>query len=648
MEELHDQGLGPILAFALVGALGIGSQWLAWRFRLPGIVVMLVAGILAGPVLGLFDPARDIGALTQPMISLAVAVILFEGGLTLDLRRLGDAKAGVRRLVMIGAPLGWALSTLALHFGAGLGWESSAVFGGLMIVTGPTVIAPLLRQARIARRPANLLQWEAIVNDPIGALCAVFAFEIVSAFATGETLGEAMAAVVTGVAIASVVGLGAGWGLVKAFRNGWVPEYMKVPVLFAALLATFALADEVLHESGLLTVTLMGFLIANADLPSHDEIRRFKEQATLMLVSGVFILLAAGLDVGALGMLDWRDGLFIALVVALARPLTVMIALAGSPVPMPERWLLALTAPRGVVIVAVAGLFGQQLVAAGIEDGAVLPPLAFVLVVATVVLHGFSVGPLARRLRLTGAEVPGVIVLGAGPFGRGLAEVLCRAELPVLIADPDLGRLAAARRAGLPAFYGDILSEAAEDRVELLNFDAIVAATGNDAYNSLIAAGLGPELGREKVWQVAGERDGSARHARPAQLSGRGFADGRTLQELEAMLAEGARFRLTRLTEGYGLGDWHAERPHALPVAVIDGRGRFEMVAAPDALEAGPGDRIVALVPPGAEEGEAGTEAAALARDAQRTAARAREDRAADATAETADAALPGTLRPAG
>ncbi|MEI4486347.1 sodium:proton antiporter [Frigidibacter sp. MR17.14] len=648
MMDLGGAGIGPILAFALVGALGVGSQWLAWRLRLPGIVVMLVAGLLIGPALGLFDPQRDIGDLTEPMIQLAVAVILFEGGLTLDLRRLGDAKDGVRRLVLIGAPLGWLLSALALHYGAGLGWETSAVFGGIMIVTGPTVIAPLLRQARIARRPANLLQWEAIVNDPIGALAAVLAFEIVTALATGETLAMALAAMAAGIVVAAVVGLGAGWGLVRAFRKGWVPEYMKVPVLFVTLLATFALSNEVLHESGLLTVTLMGFLIANADLPSHDEIRRFKEQATLLLVSGVFILLAAGLDVGALGMLDWRAAVFVALVVLLARPLTVMTALAGSRVPRRERWLLALTGPRGVVLVAVAGLFGQRLVAAGVEDGAVLPPLAFVLVVVTVVLHGFALKPLARRLGLTGAEVPGVIVIGAGPFGRGLAETLGKAEMPVLIADPDLGRLASARRAGLPAFYGDILSEAAEDRVELLNFESIVAVTGNDAYNSLVAAGLGPEFGREKVWQVAGARDGSARHARPAQLSGLGFAGGRTLEELEALLDEGARFRLTRLTEAYGLEDWHAKRPNALPLAVIDARGRFSMVAEPEKLEAGPGDRILSLLPPGAEEDRPEAETSALRHDAERVSARAEADRAADRRADCVDEALPDGLKPEG
>ena len=173
--------LSPVTAIALVGAIGVGSQWIAWRLRMPAIVLMLVAGILIGPVFGIFDPQRDIGPLLAPMISIAVAIILFEGGLSLNFHTLQDAVKGVRRLVYVGAPLGWLLSTLALHYVAGLDWSSSAVFGGIMIVTGPTVIAPLLRTARLSRRPATLLQWEAILNDPIGALAAVLAFEVVIA-----------------------------------------------------------------------------------------------------------------------------------------------------------------------------------------------------------------------------------------------------------------------------------------------------------------------------------------------------------------------------------------------------------------------------------------------------------------------------------
>src|SRR6056297_2922383 len=445
--------LAPVMSFALVGA-----QWLAWRLRLPAIVLMLVAGLVIGPVTGLFDPGRDIGPLMGPLISIAVAIILFEGGMTLSVQSLRGAAEGVRRLVFVGAPLGWLLSALALHYVAGLGWASSAVFGGIMIVTGPTVIAPLLRQARLRRRPAQLLQWEAIVNDPIGALAAVLAFEVVLVLQAAESAGDAVLDIARGLVVASVLGVASGWAIAESFRRAWVPEFMKVPVLFTLLLGVFAVSDTVLHESGLLAVTVMGIWIANADLPSYTELRRFKEHATILLVSGVFILLAANMDFEKLAMLDWRALAFVIVVVVLVRPLTVLISLLGTSLPMRERLLVGLTGPRGVVLVAVAGLFGERLVASGIENAALLTPLAFALVAATVVLHGFSLRPMARAMGLAGAATPGVIIAGGSQFAASLASALRDLEVPVLVADANRARLRASREAGLPVFFGDILS----------------------------------------------------------------------------------------------------------------------------------------------------------------------------------------------
>ncbi|MBW0157755.1 cation:proton antiporter [Sedimentimonas flavescens] len=590
----------PVMGLALIGVIGVGAQWCAWRLRLPAIVIMLVAGIIAGPVTGLLDPRAVLGDLMGPLVSLAVAVILFEGGLSLDLHRLGDARAGVRRLVLIGAPLGWLMSALVLVFAAGLSWETAAVFGGIMIVTGPTVIAPLLRQARLARRPAQLLQWEAIVNDPIGALAAVLAFEVVLVLRAGHDAAGAAGLVVIGIIAATVLGYLGGRMIAYSFRRGLVPEYMKVPVLFVSLLAVFALADHLLHEAGLLAVTVMGLVIGNADLPSYTELRRFKEQATVMLVSGVFILLAAGLDMEQVRALDWRAAAFVAATVLVARPLTVLISLLRSDLPMRERLFIAVTGPRGVVLVAVAGLFGQRLAEAGVADGARIGPLAFVLVLSTVVLHGFTLAPLARAMGLAGKDAPGILIVGGSRFTTGLAEALQKAEVSVLITDPNHARLIRPRAAGIPTFYGDILSEAAEDRVELMAFGSLLAATSNDAYNTLVATDLAPEIGRDAVWQVARHKDDRPRHSLPTQLGGRPFGAGRTLDAFEALVEDGWRFRLTRLTEEYPLSAWREKRPDAIPVLRIGPKGELRFVRDAEKLRAEPGDRLIALLPPGA------------------------------------------------
>jgi NhaP-type Na+/H+ or K+/H+ antiporter len=593
--------LGPVMAFAVIGVLGVGSQWLAWRLRLPAIVLMLAAGIIVGPVLGFFDPARDIGALTGPLISLAVAVILFEGGLTLHVDELRDARHGVKRLVFIGAPLGWLLSTLTLRYGAGLGWESATVFGGIMVVTGPTVIAPLLRQARLARRPAQLLQWEAIVNDPIGALAAVFALEIVLVLRTSETLGSALWDVTLGICAATLIGLVIGVTLSRAFWRNLVPEYMKVPVLFVSLIACFALADTLLHESGLLAVTVMGLVIANSDLPSFAELRRFKEHATILLVSGVFILLAASLDFAMVQKLSWRTIIFVLAVVLIARPVTVLVSLIGTDLPRNERLLIALTGPRGVVLVAVAGLFGERLAAAGVPDGDLVPPLAFALVVFTVVLHGFTFAPLAKWLGLSASEAPGILLVGGSRFTLGLAEVLKKAGVDVLITDPNHAHLVRARAQGLRTFYGDILSEAAEHQVELLSYETLLAATDNDAYNTLVATDFAPEFGRDRTWQVGRAKSDKSRHALPTQLGGRPFAAARTYEDLDLMMAEGWTFRATRLSDAFGMAAWRAKRPDALLLGTVGPNGTLKLQGGDKDPDPGPGHRLISLLPPGAE-----------------------------------------------
>ena len=593
-------GLDPVTAIALVGALGIGSQWLAWRLRMPAIVLMLAAGLIVGPGLGLLDPSESFGDLLQPIVSIAVAIILFEGGLSLKFHELKDAAKGVRRLVIVGAPLGWLASALALHYVAGLSWSTSAVFGGIMIVTGPTVIAPLLRQARLRRRPAALLNWEAIVNDPVGALAAVLAFEVVLVLQTATGVGDAVWQLAVGIISASIIGVVAGWGLARAFSRGHVPEYMKVPLLFVGVIAVFTASDRILHEAGLLAVTLMGLFIANVELPSYTELRRFKEQATVMLVSGVFILLAANMDRETLMSLDLNALLFVLAVVLIARPVAVLLSLAFSDVPKAERLLIAFTGPRGVVLVAVAGLFGQRLAAVGIEDGTQMGPLAFALVAATVVLHGFTLSPVARWLGLTAADRPGVLIVGSSTWSVQLAKALEKLDLPVIVSDPNHAHLRTAREAGVEVFFGDILSEVAEDRLELVRYEQVIAATDNDAYNTLVATDLGPEFGRDKVHQIKRVKHG-ARHALPATLGGRALGVDETYFELNERIRNGWEFRVTKLSEEFTLEDWREINPDSVIIAEFGSQGALRFLE-PDMKPQGTNSAQLVVFGPQREE----------------------------------------------
>lgn len=592
-----DAGMNPVTAFALVGVLGVGAQWLAWRLNLPAIVLMLLAGLLVGPVFGILDPSVAMGDLLQPIVAIAVAIILFEGGLTLNFKSLTDAAVGVKRLVFIGGPVGWLLSASVLHYLGGLSWATSAVFGGIMIVTGPTVIAPLLRQARLKRRPAALLQWEAIVNDPAGALAAVLAFEVVLVWQTATTVEQAIAELAIGIVVATLIGIAAGWGISKSFSTGWVPEYMKVPVLFVSVLAAFAASDSLLHESGLLAVTIMGVWIANAHLLSHAEMHRFKEHATILLVSGVFILLAANMTRETLMAMNWQTLATVVAVILFARPVTVLISLAFSNVPWAERLLVAFTGPRGVVLVAVAGLFGDRLVQAGIEDAAQISSLAFALVAGTVVLHGFTLKPVANLLGLTASSTPGVLLVGGNRWTVEFGSLLKKLDLPVMISDPNRSHLREARDAGLSIYTGDILSEGAEHRLDLMAYETVIAATDNDAYNTLVATDLAPEFGRENVYQLARETSDSARYALPPKLGGRAIGAGETYWQVQRRMWDGWEFRSTTLSEEFTLQDWYDTHPEGIPIADIGPRGTLRILGPKDTPKDTRGTRLIAMLP---------------------------------------------------
>ena len=285
------------LKLALIGFIGIAAQWIAWRTHLPAIALLLLTGLIAGPFTGYLDPAVDFGEVYRPIIALAVAIILFEGGLTLNFKEINETSKAVRRIIIFGGPIVWGLGTLAAHYAGGLSWQTAIILGGLLVVTGPTVIMPLLRQARLKPRAASLLRWEAIVNDPIGALFAVFSFEV---FLVLNNVHEAENLFLNTI-IAGLIALpGAfflGRFLVWLFINGHIPEFLKAPTLLATALAANAFTNLFLEEAGLMTVTVMGITLANSRIASLTEMRRFKETITVLLVSGVFILLTASLKI---------------------------------------------------------------------------------------------------------------------------------------------------------------------------------------------------------------------------------------------------------------------------------------------------------------------------------------------------------------
>ncbi|MEP3437159.1 MAG: sodium:proton antiporter [Hoeflea sp.] len=587
-----------VFKLAVIGTAGIAAQWFAWRLQLPAIVLLLAAGFIAGPATGFLDPAADFGAVYRPMVSIAVAIILFEGGLTLNFKEIRETSTAVRRIIMYAGPLTWAMAAVAAHHIGGLSWPTAIVLGAILVVTGPTVIMPLLRQAQLDARPASLLRWEAIVNDPIGALFAVVAFEVILVYIGLHQADNLFALVIGGFVLA----VGSGWAgaklIVWSFVRGHVPEYLKAPVLLATVVAVYAASNLVLEEAGLLTVTVMGMVLANSRIASLTDMRRFKETITTLLVSGIFIILTASLSIEDIRSLDWQAALFVASLLLVIRPVAIMLATIKSGATIQERILTSWIAPRGVVAVAVSGLFGTLLADAGVADAGRMVAFSFAVVVTTIVLHGFTLAPLARFLELKKTSKPGILIVGGSRWSTALAKKLNEAEVPVLLADQNWNHLAEARLASIPVYFGEVLSESAHHAIDPKSFSSLIAAGDNDAYNALVCTDFGPELGRSHVFQI-GRIDEKARQALNFTLGGRSLTkEPVSFHDLREKLLGGWTFQLTRLTDEYGWADYKDSRPDgALVLLWIKPSGTL-VFAATASSSPGQNDRILSFAMP--------------------------------------------------
>lgn len=596
---------------ALLVALGIGAQWLGWRLQMPAIVLLGLSGLLIGPVFGLIRPSADLGTAYQPVIKLAVAAILFEGGLTLRFADLRKAATGIHRLITIAPLLSLGLGAGAAHWIAGLSWPVALVLGAITVVTGPTVILPLLRQTRLRQRPASFLKWEGIVNDPSGALLATIMFYYFVGPDPG-VIGETLAHLLLGVLTAAALGIGTGWLLGRAFLRGLVPEYLKGPVALALALALFALTNLVLEEAGLITATLFGIVLGNMNLPGIAELRRFKESISILLVSCVFLLLTADLDPSIMGAMDWRDLLLLAALILLVRPLAVWIATIGAGMQWQERVLVGWAAPRGVVAAAVAGVFGPALAEQGFAGADELLPLVSALILITVVLHGFSLGRVASRLGLTAKRSGGLLIAGANPWSSGLAMTLERAGASVLLADNGPHGLEAPSRAGVPVFLGELLSEEAEYSLEPSAFGSLLASTDNEAYNALLCAHFAPELGRQRVFQLAADAGSETLKLLPGVRGRVAFTSGLQFDDLQQRWYQGWDFYLTELTKDFDINDLRARLPAgAVFLLSIDSKGAVRVFEAGQPFPAERGQRVVWFGPHAVTRGPAGAVSAA-------------------------------------
>ena len=590
-----------LLIIAGVLAAGTFCQWIAWRVRIPAILPLLTAGFLAGPVLNLLHPQKELGGLYFPIISLAVAVILFEGALTLTWKDVRTVASTVRNLLIIGAMITWIGSALAAHYLLNLAWDLSFLFGALIIVTGPTVIAPLIRNVRPTAKISSILRWEGIIIDPIGASIAVLVFDFIIA---RDGADSSLLGFLRIVSVGTVLGLAGGYFLAYIVRRFLVPDYLRDVSVLTSVLAIFAISNTFAAESGLLAVTVMGIYMANTDLRQLREIWYFKERLSVMLISTLFILLAANVTMADLAMLDWRAFVLLAIVLFLIRPIGVQLSALGSDLTHKERLFLSWVAPRGIVAAAVSSLFVFELIEFGYEEARVLGPLVFLIIVGTVLLQGSTAKPFARWLEVNEADPQGFLLMGVTPFSCALAESLQDAGFLVRLIDSNHQNVIHARLRGLDIEQGDLLSTFVEETLEIDGIGHLLALTSNDEANALACQHFEDEFDSENVYQLQPSRPTGKQHSRNLAPLGRLlFADNATFSRLSERIDGGATIKRTPLTEQFTLADYHKQYDNTALVLMAIRDNRVMIATADQPFEPQRGWDLVSLVTPNGTSG---------------------------------------------
>ncbi|MCS7226413.1 MAG: cation:proton antiporter [Gloeomargarita sp. SKYB31] len=572
------------LQIALAVVAGIGAQVLADVLRVPSIIFLLLFGIgLGRDGLGWLQP-QLLGVGLEVVISLCVALILFEGGLSLSLRELGQVSGTIQNLVTVGALITFLGGGMAAHWLGEFPWPLAFLYGSLVTVTGPTVIGPLLRQVKVERKLNALLEGEGVLIDPVGAILAVVVLNVVLAEKTGWwDIGLALA---TRLGLGILIGAVGGWLLSGLFRQETVPSPdLKNLAVLAGVWGLYGLAQWLESESGLMAAAVSG-IVLQLTTPEQRLLRRFKGQLTTLAVSLLFVLLAADLSLASLGMLGWGGLWTVLALMFLVRPLNILVSTWNSDLTWRQKAFLAWIAPRGIVSASVASLFAIVLTDRGFNGGDSVKGLVFLTIILTVLVPGLTAQGMARLLGVRSERVNGVVIVGSNPLGRLLARLFQEHGEPVVLIDTNREDCRAALRENLRAINGSALDPDVLAEAGIADMGTFVALTKNAELNLILAQRVAEEFYLPRVLALFPENQRSnAQQVRCA------FHPQPALRQWNEALERGeVRLMETRLEKA--LPRWN--HPDHLPL--VRQRQQFLEVVSTD-MDYQPGDRLIYLAP---------------------------------------------------
>ncbi|WP_299332960.1 sodium:proton antiporter [uncultured Psychroserpens sp.] len=488
-----------MLELAGIIILGILAQWFAWKFKIPAILPLILIGLLVGPIAAEYL-SEDRTKWIEPIwngekglfpgeglyyfVSLAISIILFEGGLTLKRSEIKNVGPVITKLITLGSAVTFFGAGFVAHFIFNLSWELSFLFSGLIIVTGPTVITPILRNIPLKKDLSAVLKWEGILIDPIGALVAVLVFEFISVEGDSGFTKTAFIEFGKIILFGTTFGFTFAHALAFAINKKFIPHYLLNVVSLSTVLLVFVESEIFAHESGLLAVVVMGMVLGNGKLQNIKELLYFKESLSVLLISILFILLAANINIEDLELLyTWKTAALFAIVVFVIRPLAVFLSTGGSKLSLNEKLFVSWVGPRGIVAAGIASLFGSKLIKQGVEGAEYITPLVFMIVLGTVLLNATTARLFAKLVGVFLTKSNGILIVGASKVSRLLGHYLESNGRHVVLIDSNQSNIDKAKELGLEAINTNIYSETLSDNIELNDVGYLMAMTGNSDIN---------------------------------------------------------------------------------------------------------------------------------------------------------------------
>jgi NhaP-type Na+/H+ or K+/H+ antiporter len=582
-----------MIELAGIVILGILAQWLAWRMKLPAILPLILIGLAVGPLASLYtDDGRKIiepiwdgtqglfpGDGLYYFVSLAISVILFEGGLTLKRSEITQVGPVISKLITLGSAVTFFGAAIAAHFIFGLTWELSYLFSALIIVTGPTVISPILRNIPMKKEVSAVLKWESILIDPIGALVAVLVYEFISVDADQGFTQTALIAFGKIVLFGITFGFTWAHALALVIKKRWIPHYLLNVASLSAVLMVFVVSEAFAHESGLLSVVVMGMVMGNINLPNIKELLYFKESLSVLLISILFILLAAHIDISQLMLLwRWESLALLGVVVFVVRPIGVFLSTTQSGLRKRDKLFISWVGPRGIVAAGIASLFGSKLVAQGIPGAQYITPLVFMVVMGTVLLNATTARIVAKWLKVYLEKSEGILIVGGSNYAQLIAQYLQENNRHVVLVDNNDNNVEKAQARGLDAFKANIYADNLADNIELNDVGYLFALTANAEINDYALAKFRKQFGENGTFRLM--------HADEKQASRLEYQDQLISCTDDFAAFEEAAFNYPQVHEAHYKSEkqWDelqqkiAAEPLAVPLFIKDPEGTLHLI----------------------------------------------------------------------